>query len=251
MTRIPEQRAYYPGDTDQRIHRHTDEACEDDDNTLYTTRIPTSVRRYQQPPTRTAIRVTHHPIPARASSSTPPLLRAHPRAAPTTHAVPVPRPHLLQLPPLRTRRKHWTVYMGMEMVAMLTLSLGVSFVSSSWQRQEDAWRYGSPRTYQCDANVDHGGMSHFTVENLHGHILIFEVSLPDLSKPKMYTGLVLSQAHADQLPAIITFQDINGDHVPDMIITVGNVCTPLINDHGSFRAPTQRDKINLEGGETA
>src|SRR5450631_1181962 len=99
-----------------------------------------------------------------------------------------------------------------------------------------------PRTFQVDADVRHGGISHFTVENLQGHIFISEVSLSDPVTSHLYLGPVFSGADANLLPATIRFEDVNGDGYQDMIITIDGEHYILINDHHAFRPVTASDK---------
>src|SRR5579885_1068283 len=129
-----------------------------DDDALYTRRTPSSVRRYAttfptsvQP--RTEIRFIRHQGP-------PPMQRASRLSA----AEPQTRP---------ARRKahwrlHWLNSVGLGMLATLMLAGILSPLWHWWQGEQDSLQYGYPRTFQCDQDVRHGGMSHFLAENLHG-----------------------------------------------------------------------------------
>jgi hypothetical protein len=211
----------------RRQGRATDDvALPDDEDPLYEMRSPTSVRRYHAPP-QTEIRVTRHQgIPPRASQKQhpPPQPQARPR-----------------------RRIHWFFFVGVGMLAMLLLYYSVEGVSALEQRLSDNAHYGYPRTFQCDANVEHSGVSHFIVENLHGHVFIIEMPMNHLNASRMYAGPVLTGADADLVPATVTFHDVNGDRLPDMLLTVGTARYIFLNTGQEFRPANANDHIMLGG----
>ena len=104
-----------------------------------------------------------------------------------------------------------------------------------WHIHQDDMQYGTPRTFQCDADVGHGGVSHFTVENLHGHIIITEVQVDNPAKAKIYVGPMLTGTDADLAPATITFTDVNGDGIPDMVLTVENTQHVFLGTKDGFQ----------------
>ncbi len=240
---IYEQRAYFPVverrqqaqaasiATTRRQGRATDDvALPDDDAPVYDMRSPTSVRRYHAPP-RTEIRVTRHQgVPPRAS-------KEQQQRAPQS-----------QTRPRRLRRSPW-FYVGVGMCAMLLLYYAIEEASALEQRLSENAQYGYPRTFQCDANVKHdGGMSHFVVENLHGHVFMLEMPMNNLNASKLYPGPVLTGADADLAPATVRFRDVNGDGLPDMLLTVGTTqVTIYINTGQGFRLANANDHITLGG----
>jgi hypothetical protein len=221
----------YPYQTDERRPTNKQPVYDDDDDALYDTHVPTSTRRYTapatKPPPRTVMRVTRH----QGRPPTQPAIQA-----PTIYEQ-------TEQAPVQQRRIHFLVYVGVAMVCMVMGWWVLSNLVQWWQFQQDNWHYGTPRTFQIDADVKHGGMSHFTVENLNGHILIYEVQLTDMTKPHLYIGPTFSGAGTELQPATISFEDINGDGYPDMIITVGNGRYILINDHSAFRPVNSSDHI--------
>jgi hypothetical protein len=230
----PEDRPHL---TDERRPTNRQPVYDDeDDDALYETRLPNSTRRYAapatQPPPRTVMRVTRH-------QGLPPTQYAH---APTTYEQP-------EQTPVHQRKGgiHLLVYVGVAMLCMLVGWIVLSSLAQWVQLQRDNWQYGVPRTFQIDADVRHGGMNHFTVENLQGHILIYEVQLTDMAKPHLYVGPTFSGAGTELQPATISFEDINGDGYPDMIITVGNGRYILMNDHSAFRPVNSSDHISGKG----
>jgi hypothetical protein len=229
----PEDRPYL---TDERhpINRQPVYAEEEDDDRLYDVRVPTSARRYAAPTTsapRTVMRVTRH------QGSPPPMQRASRVQSPVSEEP--------QQAPISQRkgRLHPTVYIGVAMLVMIVGWMALSSLLQWWQVQQDTWHYGYPRTFQIDADVRHGGISHFIAVNLHGHILITEMQVNNLQKTKVYTGPVFSGAGTDLAPVTIRFQDVNGDGYPDMILAVGTGRYLLINDHSGFRPSTPADKL--------
>ncbi len=104
----------------------------------------------------------------------------------------------------------------------------------------DDWHYGRPRTFQCDADVGHGGVSHFTVENLGGHIFVIELPVNDPKKYHLYVGPALTGGDADLAVATISFKDVNHDGLPEMVITVnGGVTYVFVNTPDGFKPQSQ------------
>lgn len=61
-----------------------------------------------------------------------------------------------------------------------------------WNRLQDQWHYGDNRITQFDANVGHGGISHFLAEDYHGSFLLIEILEANPQNTHLYalTGLV-------------------------------------------------------------
>ena len=81
------------------------------------------------------------------------------------------------------------------------------------------------------------------MENLQGHIFILEVEVSDPSKAKIYVGPILSGATADLAPATVTFEDVNGDNLPDMILTVDNTTYTFLNSNNGFHGLNQGGNV--------
>jgi hypothetical protein len=204
---------------------HTDDVDED---TLYDVRQHTSVRRYAPAsPQRTVMRVTHHDVPLRASL----------RQAPTQDEQPV----LAKQQP--TRRSLFLIGAGMALALLLVI--GGNLAATWWNDLQNTLHYGYPRTYQCDADVGHGGEGHFIAQNLHGHVFIIELHTNTLGKTVIYVGPVITGAGADREPVTISFQDVNGDQLPDMLLQVGPTQYVYLNTGQGFRVTTQPSKIGV------
>ncbi len=157
--------------------------------------------------------------------------------------------------PLQARRTqrlprfglHWLVYIGCGMLAALLLWMLGALALSWWHSYQDDQQYGHPRTYQCDARVGHtdaGTPSHFIALNLNHRAEVIELPGGDPTKMKVYLGPTLTGEHSDLDIVTVSFKDVNGDHKPDMLLSVDGVKYPYINDNGAFRPPTPNEHVN-------
>lgn len=146
---------------------------------------------------------------------------------------------------LYSRRPHgfyWLFFVG---IAFLTMVLGyVSFnaFGSWWQIHQDDGTYGRPRTFQVDAVVGHDDSfqhpSHFIAMNLNRHVLVIEVPGGDVSKSIIYYGPTLLGDGQDLTPVTLTFQDMNGDGRPDMVIHILDQTIVFLNNGSKFTPPS-------------
>lgn len=205
---------------------HPDDTNTLDDPNLYNRRMPSSARRYQ--PTKQPqrhIQVTYHDEPY------VPVQRRS-RQAPTTQ-TPVAQ---IAGPKQRTRTFR-VLLLGAVLFLLFCYCiylLGCLFFA--WiAGVSDNMHYGYPRTYQVDQDVGHGGVSHFIVINLGGHIDITEIP-PDVSKSKIYANIILTGSGADSYPAIVTFERDTTTGKLDMIVNVNNTRYRYVNqDDGTFK----------------
>ena len=157
---------------------------------------------------------------------------------PYTHVEPVTRTEELEKQPRNA--PHPMVYLGVSMLIAVVFIAGYIYIPPAWQRHVDDVTYGYPRTFQTDANVGHGGVSHFIVLNLHGTIEVIEdPPNPTKTKPQLYLITQFGNSGADLLPATVSFSDLNADGKPDMQVTVYNGTNPtiyiLFNDGTTFK----------------
>jgi len=77
------------------------------------------------------------------------------------------------------KSKHYLVYIGIGMVAMLALWVGFQMLGSLWSEHQLDATYGFPRTYQVDEVVGHDDSTshptHFIFLNLKGRVVIIEL----------------------------------------------------------------------------
>lgn len=151
--------------------------------------------------------------------------------------------------PAGIRHAHPLLYLGIGMLGMLVLWTLIMGVTGWVGKTLDDIHYGYPRTYQTDAFVGHnessGIPSHFIAINLRGHIEVIEFPGGDASHARIYMGPQLYTSGSDLVPATLTFADLNGDHLLDMVINVQGSQIVFINDQGQFRPmnPGERQKI--------
>jgi len=152
-----------------------------------------------------------------------------------------------RLPRQRSRRFprfHWLFWGGLAMLLMLAGWIALNGVSTWWTNQINQWTYGYPRTYQVDANVGHGTTanpdSHFLAENLHNHLLVIEFPGDDLTHARIYIGPILIGDGQDLTPVTLSFEDVNNDGKPDLVLHVGDSKFIFLNTATGFKvAPNQ------------
>jgi len=141
------------------------------------------------------------------------------------------------------RRFHWLVFVGLALCVMILGWLTLSAAGSWWQNTQDDWRYGRPRTFQIDQVVGHRDSahnpSHFIAMNLNRHILVIEIPGGDVSKSVLFSGPTLLGPGQDLTPVTLSFQDINHDGRPDMIVNLQGSQFIYLNENGTFIPASQ------------
>ncbi len=146
-----------------------------------------------------------------------------------------------QNPPAKTRA--WLIPAGMGMMVLLLLIFVMSAIAAWWNNWQTDQKYGLPRAYQVDAVVGHNDSdqrpSHFIFQNLHGHIVIIEMSGGDPAHTHIYTGPTLLGDRADKAPATADFDDETGKGTIDMVVHVENQRIVFLNDGTQFKQQTE------------
>jgi hypothetical protein len=110
-------------------------------------------------------------------------------------------------------------------------------VLPTWNGLTDQWNYGSARVTQMDADVGHGGVSHFLAEYYQGNILIIEISVSHSNNAHFYTlsGFIENGANTPVIQ--LALDDTNHDGKPDLVITIEgtNFSTVLHNTGTAFQ----------------
>ena len=188
----------------------------------YQTRLPTSSRRYQISPEEvyqtgnTRYHVRYVDVPKRKSrqAQLPPPERE------------VYTDEIERVPPQANRHLHPVAWFGIFLTLLLLGWIGLNFATSWYQGVQADWTYGQQRHFEINTIVGHNNdsaahPSHFTAENNNGQIIVIELPGGDVSKAKIYQ-IETVPGNAGNPPVKLTFQDMNGDGRPDMIIQIGD-----------------------------
>jgi hypothetical protein len=128
--------------------------------------------------------------------------------------------------------------------------LAVSAIVSWTATRLDDIQYGNPRTTHLDAVLGNGDSpaapTHFIGMNLNRQVSILELPGGDISKAVAITGPYLFGDGEDLTPVKLLVQDINGDTLPDLLVTVKNEQLAYVNDKGTFRPITADEKTQIE-----
>ena len=229
---------------------------EEDDDAIYSTRPPSSARRYIQPverdtqddaDLRSGVFIQRRRSGVNANTDAGIASQA---IAPKSIA---PR---ASTPPARARWHHTgavrrfpilAIVVGMLLMALLAYVL--SSLGSWWQLHQDDVTYGRPRTFQMDAVVGHNDSpanpSHFIFLNLNRHVEIIELPGGDGSHAHIYIGPTLFGDGQDLTPITGEFRDVNGDGKPDMIVHIQDQRVVFINTGTEFRPQQPGDSVHL------
>src|SRR6266566_2629729 len=213
----PEDTPYLTDNMQQGVVVAEDYELEEDES-YYDTRPPTSARRYQISPEEVY-----------QSGNT----RYHVRYV----DVPPRKSRQAQLPPKRERqtdayeavqqRRHFhpLVWLGVFGIFLLLGWFGLNAFTSWYQGVQDDWTYGKQRHFEINAVVGHNDSaahpSHFTAENNNGQIIVIELPGGDVSKAKIYQ-IETVPGNAGNPPVKVSFQDMNADGKPDMLVQIGD-----------------------------
>lgn len=136
--------------------------------------------------------------------------------------------------------RHWAP-LGAGFLLVIVLYVGYTqWVLPTWNTLQAQWHTGDGRVIQFDADVGHGGMSHFLAQYYDGHIVIIEFPLSSPTHIHTYTVLALTQSTKQQDLKIMV-QDVNHDGRPDMVIQEGdNSMAIILYNTGTGFSETER-----------
>ena len=144
---------------------------------------------------------------------------------------------------------HPWIFGGLGLLAFTLLWVGISWAVSWGTNELNTMRYGDPRTFQIDAVVGHGDSvqhpSHFLAINLHGTVTILEMPAGDPSHARVLASTTLGGPNASLAVVTLRFIDVNHQGKPDMLIDIEGIERILVNDQGTFRAPTAAEQQQI------
>jgi len=208
-------------------------------------RANTSVVRHSPAfPIRHTTQPTVTPIPPRRQK----IMTRQLQPRPTRKIAQEPRPSKLR----KLMNMHWLFLVGLGMMMALILwVIGTAVLVWGTQRYYD-FRYGTPRTYQVDQVVGHGGdspahPSHFIAINVNRQAVVIELRAGDPTKAITYTTPIYNDN--GEAPVILEFRDITGDRKLDMIMYIRLVTREqivvFINNGEQFIPAKGNDHIKL------
>jgi hypothetical protein len=115
--------------------------------------------------------------------------------------------------------------MGIFLTLLILGWLGLNYVTSWYQGVQNDWTFGKQRHFELNAVVGHldsqTNPSHFTAENTNGEIIVIELPGGNVSKAKIYQIETVPN-NTGNPPVKLSFQDMNGDGKPDMLVAIGD-----------------------------
>jgi len=153
---------------------------------------------------------------------------------------------------MKYRRRNILWFLAGNISAIMLIALiGGLFLQSHY----DDLRYGSPRTFQIDVVVGHGGdsslhPSHFVAVNLNRQAIVVEFPAGNPAGAKSYVvPYYILGPGSDQVPITLEFRDVTADGKLDMIIHIHfqsqDQTFVFINDGTKFRPPISKDNIHM------
>jgi hypothetical protein len=135
-------------------------------------------------------------------------------------------------------------------LAALSFYVLLSMAIEWTQVKLDDFQYGRPRTMQMDAYVGHneteGVPSHFVAMNLNRRVTIMQMPGGDSTKVNTIVGPYLFGQGQDLTPVTMAAQDLNGDKMADLIVSVKSEQLLYLNDGTTFRLATPEERSAIE-----
>lgn len=223
---------------------------EEEEEEDWPTRLPTSARRYTGVQGGPRYQMHQHavelqPSPRRASAR---RAQGNPNRATPPEVIYAPPRRTTDVSPdaptgkerLRRQTGRGMIWCGLLLLVMIAGWIALNPLVTWWTTTQDDWAYGRPRTFQVDWNVGHGTAhhpeSHFIAMNLNRHLQVIEIPGGDPSKEKVYLGPTLLGPGQDLAPVTLSFEDVNHDGRPDLVLHVqGNTFVFLNQPDNTFK----------------
>ena len=208
----------------------------EDADKLYTTRMPSSTRRYRSAPPVQQPEAGNEPvtqngvlIQRRRSSLSPKNTNGIASSAVTSAGTRAQR----------ATRRFPLIAILVGVVFTVVLFMSLSALGSWWHGYQDTIHYGYPRTSQIDAVVGHNDSAthktHFIFLNLNRHVEIIEIPGGDATHTRIFLGPVLFGDGQDLTPITGEIRDVNGDGKPDLIVHIQDEQIVFLNDGTTFK----------------
>lgn len=126
---------------------------------------------------------------------------------------------------LRGTLAHW-LPLGCGVLLMIGGYAGVeNWLLPALGNLSDQWHLGDGRIVQLDADVGHGGTSHFLAQWYHGSILVMEMAE---NNPHVMHAYKLTPFTREQGTITLKAFDVNRDDKPDLIVQVAGDPAALV-----------------------
>jgi hypothetical protein len=120
---------------------------------------------------------------------------------------------------------HPFVWIGIFGLLLVLGWIGLNVVTAWYHDVQNDWTFGKQRHFEINAVVGHSDSannpSHFTAENDNGQIIVIELPGGNVAKAKIYQ-IETVPGNAGNPPVKLSFQDMNGDGKPDMLVQIGD-----------------------------
>ncbi|SRR5258706_6265789 len=165
----------------------------DEDEAIYSTRQPSSARRYIDPHGNQIIQEGRRKV--------------------IIHRETHPSRGLFR----------WMIFMGLFVFIMVLGWILFTAAGYWWQGRQDDWKYGVPRTYQTDQFVGHADNpthpDHFIAINTGGMIEVIEMNVLNPKYDHIYP---ITTSENPLTPVTLGFEDANHDGKVDMLVIIGD-----------------------------
>ena len=148
-------------------------------------------------------------------------------------------------PAIPTRRRRFRFPRGKPVLVILlgaflalAILLFLQQVAIPWGNSiKDQWNYGDAHVTQLDADVGHGGVSHFLAEYYQGNIVIIEISLSNPNNTHVYTLSGVWDSGTNTPVILLSVEGQNHNGKPNLRISVEgtNFTTVLYNNGTTFQ----------------